>query len=270
MPDTYGKTESAAVSELKAAGFQTVVTEMPSEDVEKGLVIKTEPQRTEVVEENAKITVYVSSGESIQNVSVPSVVGMKKEDAEKQLKDKKLVPEVKEMTLTSDDKYYPVGYVAKQEPDTGSSQIPEGSTVTIYVSNGSSMDITVNLPNIPSGKEINGDYSLSLYDEEGKMVAEGSMVSSNTKSYTFKNIVSTSETVIYTVKIKNAGSKKLDMCSISANFKTGKCNEVGEFSEWKNLLIASTDMDSVNSGTGNTGSGSSSSSGSSGTTGTAN
>ena len=102
------------------------------------------------------------------------------------------------------------------------------------------------------------------------MVAEGSMVSSNTKSYTFKNIVSTSETVIYTVKIKNAGSKKLDMCSISANFKTGKCNEVGEFSEWKNLLIASTDMDSVNSGTGNTGSGSSSSSGSSGTTGTAN
>ena len=270
VPDTYGKTESAAVSELKAAGFQTVVTEMPSEDVEKGLVIKTEPQRTEVVEENAKITVYVSSGESIQNVSVPSVVGMKKEDAEKQLKDKKLVPEVKEMTLTSDDKYYPVGYVAKQEPDTGSSQIPEGSTVTIYVSNGSSMDITVNLPNIPSGKEINGDYSLSLYDEEGKMVAEGSMVSSNTKSYTFKNIVSTSETVIYTVKIKNAGSKKLDMCSISANFKTGKCNEVGEFSEWKNLLIASTDMDSVNSGTGNTGSGSSSSSGSSGTTGTAN
>ena len=270
VPDTYGKTESAAVSELKAAGFQTVVTEMPSEDVEKGIVIKTDPQRTEVVEENAKITIYVSSGQSIQDVSVPSVVGMKKEDAEKELKEKKLVPEVKEMTITAEDKYYPIGYVVKQEPDTGSSQIPEGSTVTIYVSNGSSMDITVNLPNIPSGKEINGDYSLSLYDEEGKMVAEGSMVSSNTKSYTFKNIVSTSETVIYTVKIKNAGSKKLDMCSISANFKTGKCNEVGEFSEWKNLLIASTDMDSVNSGTGNTGSGSSSSSGSSGTTGTAN
>ena len=247
VPDTYGKTESAAVSELKAVGFETVVTEMPSEDVEKGIVIKTEPQRTQVVEENAKITVYVSSGKSIQDVSVPSVVGMKKEDAEKELQDKKLVPEVKEMTITTEDKYYPVGYVVKQEPDTGSSKIPEGSTVTIYVSTGSSMNITVDLPNIPSDNEINGDYSLSLYDEDGKMVAEGSMVSSNTKSYTFKNIVSTSESVIYTVKIKTASSKKLDMCSISANFKTGKCNKVGEFSEWENLLPPSFDRDSDNS-----------------------
>ena len=247
VPDTYGKTESAAVSELKAVGFETVVTEMPSEDVEKGIVIKTEPQRTQVVEENAKITVYVSSGKSIQDVSVPSVVGMKKEDAEKELQDKKLVPEVKEMTITTEDKYYPVGYVVKQEPDTGSSKIPEGSTVTIYVSTGSSMNITVDLPNIPSDNEINGDYSLSLYDEDGKMVAEGSMVSSNTKSYTFKNIASTSESVIYTVKIKTASSKKLDMCSISANFKTGKCNKVGEFSEWENLLPPSFDRDSDNS-----------------------
>ena len=247
VPDTYGKTESAAVSELKAAGFETVVTEMPSEDVEKGIVIKTEPQRTQVVEENAKITVYVSSGKSIQDVSVPSVVRMKKEDAEEELKDKKLVPEVKEVTITAEDIYCPVGYVVKQEPDTGSSKIPEGSTVTIYVSTGSSMNITVDLPNIPSDKEINGDYSLSLYDEDGKMVAEGSMVSSNTKSYTFKNIVSTSESVIYTVKIKTANSKKLDMCSISANFKTGKCNKVGEFSEWENLFTPSFDRDSDNS-----------------------
>ncbi len=259
VPDTYGKTESAAVSELKAAGFETVVTEMPSEDVEKGIVIKTEPQRTQVVEENAKITVYVSSGKSIQDVSVPSVVRMKKEDAEKELKDKKLVPEVKEMTITAEDKYCPVGYVVKQEPDIGSSKIPEGSTVTIYVSTGSSMNITVDLPNIPSGKEINGDYSLSLYDEEGKMVAEGSMVSSNTKSYTFKNIVSTSESVIYTVKIKTANSKKLDMCSISANFKTGKCNKVGEFSKWEELLIPSTDM-SLEASNSNSSSGSSSTS----------
>ena len=252
VPDVSGKTESAAVSELKAAGFQTVVTEMPSEDVEKGLVIKTDPQRTEVVEENAKITVYVSSGKSIQNVSVPSVVGMKQADAEKDLKDKKLVPEVKEITITSEDEYYPVGYVVKQEPDTGSSQIPEGSTVTIYVSNGASMNITVNLLEIPDGKELNGDYSLSLYDEEGKMVAEGSMVSSDTKSYTFKNIVSTSETVIYTVKIKNAGSKKLDMCSISANFNTGICKKVGELSEWENLLTPSLDMDLDTSSTDST------------------
>lgn len=254
VPDVSGKTESAAVSELKAAGFQTVVTEIPSEDVEKGLVIKTDPQRTEVVEENAKITVYVSSGKSIQNVSVPSVVGMKQADAEKDLKDKKLVPEVKEMTITTEDKYYPVGYVVKQEPDTGSSQIPEGSTVTIYVSNGASMNITVNLLEIPDGKELNGDYSLSLYDEEGKMVAEGSMVSSDTKSYTFENIVSKNESVNYTVRIKTANSEKQKMSTVNANFRTGKYSLVGEFSDWHVLLTPSLDMDLDNSSTDSTGS----------------
>lgn len=264
VPDVYGKTESAAVSELKAAGFQTVVTEMPSEDVEKGLVIKTDPMKTEVVEENAKITIYVSSGKSIENVSVPSVVGMKQADAEKEIKDKKLVPEVKEMTITAEDKYFPVGYVVKQEPDTGSSQIPEGSTVTVYVSNGASMNITVDLPKIPEDKELNGDYSLSLYDEEGKVVVEGPVLSSDTKSYTFENIVSKNESVNYTVRIKTVGSEKQKMCTVNANFKTGKSAVVGEFSDWESLLTPTLDMEldnsSTNSGTASSGSDNSSSS----------
>lgn len=262
VPDVYGKTESAAISELKAAGFQTVVTEMPSEDVEAGLVIKTDPQRTEVVEENAKITVYVSSGKSIKNVSVPSVVGMKKEDAEKELKDKKLVPEIKEAAITTEDKYYPAGYVFKQEPDTGSSQIPEGSTVTIYISKGSSMNITVSLPDIPKGKILKEDYSLSLYDESGKLVAEGSTVSYDTKSYTFENIISQNETENYTVWIKCKSSSKQKMCTIGVNFKSRKYNVVGTFEDWKDILIPNLDKDSDNSsGSGNTGSNNSGSGG---------
>ena len=68
VPDVYGKTESAAVSELKSSGFTTVVSEETSEDVEKGLVIRTEPQRTEVVPERAKITVYISAGKPTKDV----------------------------------------------------------------------------------------------------------------------------------------------------------------------------------------------------------
>ena len=123
MPDVYGQTESAAVSKLKAEGFKPTVEEMPSDDVEAGKVIKTDPQRTEVVGDNLDIKVYVSSGKSLKNVSVPSVVGMKQADAEKELKDKNLVASVKEKLITADDKYYPVGYVVKQEPDTGLSLI---------------------------------------------------------------------------------------------------------------------------------------------------
>lgn len=242
VPDVYGKTESAAVSELKAAGFQTVVTEMPSEDVEAGLVIKTDPQRTEVVEENAKITVYVSSGKSIQNVSVPSVVGMKQEDAEKELKEKKLVPEVKEITITAEDKYYPVGYVVKQEPDTGSSQIPEGSAVTIYVSNGVKLDVTVDL----LGKDICpvSTYRVSLWDSNG-MVAESNKIDSSRTEYTFKSIASKSETVKYTVKITTNQVDYYAYMEFTMNFKTGR--PTGEKTIYDYLEMENEDSD--NSGT---------------------
>lgn len=260
VPDVYGKTESAAVSELKAAGFQTVVTEMPSEDVEKGLVIKTDPQRTEVVEENAKITVYVSSGESIQNVPVPSVVGMKKEDAEKELKDKKLVPEVKEMTITSEDKYYPVGYVVKQEPDTGSSQIPEGSTVTIYVSDGISLDITVDL--LGKDKCPVNTYYVSLWDSNG-MVAESNKIDSSKTEYTFKSIASKSETVKYTLKITTNQKDYYAYSEFTMNFKTGR--PTGSKAIYDYLEM---ETDESQSSSSSTNSDSSSPSGSGGSTGT--
>lgn len=240
VPDVYGKTESAAVSELKAAGFQTVVTEMPSEDVEAGLVIKTDPQRTEVVEENAKITVYVSSGKSIQNVSVPSVVGMKQADAEKELKDKKLVPEVKEITITSEDKYYPVGYVVKQEPDTGSSQIPEGSTVTIYVSNGVKLDVTVDL--LEEDICPVSTYYVSLWDSNG-MVAESNKIDSSRTEYTFKSISSKSETVKYTVKITTDKDKYFAYLEFTMNFKTGR--PTGEKTIYDYLEMDTNDSENV-------------------------
>lgn len=240
VPDVYGKTESAAVSELKAAGFQTVVTEMPSEDVEAGLVIKTDPQRTEVVEENAKITVYVSSGKSIQNVSVPSVVGMKQADAEKELKDKKLVPEVKEITITSEDKYYPVGYVVKQEPDTGSSQIPEGSTVTIYVSNGVKLDVTVDL--LEEDICPVSTYYVSLWDSNG-MVAESNKIDSSRTEYTFKSISSKSETVKYTVKITTDKDKYFAYLEFTMNFKTGR--PTGEKTIYDYLKMDTDDSENV-------------------------
>lgn len=64
VPDVYGKSESAAVLELKSNGFDVVILEEPSGDVEEGLVIRTEPLRTTIVTEGEKITVVISSGNS--------------------------------------------------------------------------------------------------------------------------------------------------------------------------------------------------------------
>ena len=244
VPDVYGQTESAAVSKLKAEGFKPTVEEMPSDDVEAGKVIKTDPQRTEVVGDNLDIKVYVSSGKSLKNVSVPSVVGMKQADAEKELKDKNLVASVKEKLKTADDKYYPVGYVVKQEPDTGSAQIPEGSTVTIYVSSGVSLDITVDLP---SDCQVS-NYYVSLWENNANMTAESKKLNtSGLREYTFQGISSKQESATYTVKISTDQKDYYRVAQITVNFKTGRVTVGREYTDYKALNDKDTSSDSSGS-----------------------
>ncbi len=244
VPDVYGQTESAAVSKLKAEGFKPAVEEMPSDDVEAGKVIKTDPQRTEVVGDNLDIKVYVSSGKSLKNVSVPSVVGMKQADAEKELKDKNLVASVKEKLITADDKYYPVGYVVKQEPDTGSAQIPEGSTVTIYVSSGVSLDVTVDLPSDCQAS----NYYVSLWENNANMTAESKKLNtSGLREYTFQGISSKQESVTYTVKISTDQKDYYRVAQITVNFKTGRVTVGREYTDYKALNDKDTSSDSSGS-----------------------
>ena len=244
VPDVYGQTESAAVSKLKAEGFKPTVEEMPSDDVEAGKVIKTDPQRIEVVGDNLDIKVYVSSGKSLKNVSVPSVVGMKQADAEKELKDKNLVASVKEKLITADDKYYPVGYVVKQEPDTGSAQIPEGSTVTIYVSSGVSLDVTVDLPSDCQAS----NYYVSLWENNANMTAESKKLNtSGLREYTFQGISSKQESVTYTVKISTDQKDYYRVAQITVNFKTGRVTVGREYTDYKALNDKDTSSDSSGS-----------------------
>ena len=244
VPDVYGQTESAAVSKLKAEGFKPTVEEMPSDDVEAGKVIKTDPQRTEVVGDNLDIKVYVSSGKSLKNVSVPSVVGMKQADAEKELKDKNLVASVKEKLITADDKYYPVGYVVKQEPDTGSAQIPEGSTVTIYVSSGVSLDMTVDLP---SDCQVS-NYYVSLWENNANMTAESKKLNtSGLREYTFQGISSKQESATYTVKISTDQKDYYRVAQITVNFKTGRVTVGRGYTDYKALNDKDTSSDSSGS-----------------------
>lgn len=262
VPDVYGLTESAAVSKLKAEGFKPTVEAMPSDDVEEGKVIKTEPQRTQVVGENLDIKIYVSSGKSLKNVSVPSVVGMKQADAEKELKEKNLVASVKEKLITSDDKYYPIGYVVKQEPDTGSSEIPEGSTVTIYVSTGVSLDVVVDLP---SDCKVS-NYYVSLWENNANMAAESKKLNANgLREYTFQGVSSKQETVKYTVKISTDQKDYYRVSQITVNFKTGRVSVEREYNDY--TALDDTKSSSSTSGSSSDNSGSSTSGNQGGTAG---
>ena len=215
VPDVYGKTESAAVSELKSKGFKTVITEMPDEEVEAGLVIKTEPQRTQVVGENETITIYISSGKPTKNVDVPDVVGLSKEDAEKQLKDSGLLPEFEDIQIAYGEKNYPVGSVAKQDPESSSSQIPEGTAIKVYVCNGYTYNVKINLPD-----DFESQYYFVSLWEDGKAIKTSDKIDSKKiSSYTFEELTTTEKSLNLTVKISADGKDEHDLYDVSVHYK---------------------------------------------------
>ena len=156
VPDVYNKSESYAVSELKSKGLTAVVKEMASDTVDKGLVVKTEPERTTVVPENSEIIVYISKGKETKMVSVPNVVGISKEQAESDLKKVGLIPVFQTRNLTKNDKYFDAGYVISQSPTHSNEKVAEGTTVNVYVSTGSyQYEVTVTgLSEEYDGKDI--------------------------------------------------------------------------------------------------------------------
>ncbi len=204
VPDVYGKTEVYAVSELKSKGFKTVIKEASDDEVEEGLVIKTEPARTTVVAEGAEITLYVSTGESIKMVDVPNVVGLTEEKAKSDIEKAGLVVETETRDLTSDEKFYEKGYVVFQEPNANdTAQVEEGTTVKIYVSSGIvNYEFDLTITDIPDDY-VNSSSTLSLW-VDGKLLKESEKLDlTSVMSYTFKGLTSTEPTLNIVVKLCN-------------------------------------------------------------------
>jgi serine/threonine-protein kinase len=221
VPDVSGKTESAAVTELKSNGFKTKIVEMADEDTEKGLVVKTDPARTTTVAEGTEITVYISTGKPIKNAKVPDVVGLEKADAEKELKDEGFVPEIVEKAIYFKNKYYPIGYVFAQEPAKSSEELPEGTTVKLYVCSGYEFDIEFDIPSdLKDGK-----YTIELY-ENGKMIHKGDTISSAAVhgKYKIEKVVTKSEKLKVTVAISQ-GEDIYNLYEFNIDNKEGKSNK---------------------------------------------
>ena len=219
VPDVYNKLEAAAQSELKTNGFKVEVVQETNEDIDEGLVIRTEPQRTEVVPEGAKITIYVSSGKPTKNITIPNVIGLTKEKALEDIKKEGLVCEdedITEVQLSFKDDYFPVGYVVSQSPAKSSDVVPEGSKVAISVCTGYVFDVEIDPLPIDFATT---SYYLSLW-HNGTQIHEGAKVnSSEVSTYTFKGIETTETELDVTVKISSDGKDEEDLFDITIDNK---------------------------------------------------
>jgi serine/threonine-protein kinase len=137
VPGTAGQTAEEASKRLEAAGFEVEVEKTPSDSVEEGVVIHSEPGGGESATNGSTVKLVVSSGR--KQVKVPVLVGSQRSVAVQRIRGRGLVPSISEEESSS-----PVGQVVSQSPDAGE-QLSEGSSVSIVVSSGKQQ---VKVPNV--------------------------------------------------------------------------------------------------------------------------
>lgn len=126
VPSVTGETEDDAREKLEAAGFKVTVDYDYSSTVAEGKVIKASPSGS--VAKGTTVTITVSRGKQIQNVTMANLVGMTESDASQWLQNNGLSV----YTIYDDSKgEYGKVIACKYSEETS---VPEGTTVTITVS----------------------------------------------------------------------------------------------------------------------------------------
>ena len=148
VPDIYNLDLTAARETLRLNGITNFDTfDEPSETVEAGKIIRTDPEIGEEISSTEKLKIYISTGSEVELQKMPSIINMKKEDALKQLeKFGFTIGKTEEIDST-----LPKGVVIEQSIDAGT-EAEVGTAVDIVVSNGNvpptSVTVSFNLPNV--------------------------------------------------------------------------------------------------------------------------
>ena len=160
VPDVSGKTSEEAIRMINDMGFTVDQKKIFDDFVKYNMVIRVDPEAGTEMEISETVTLYVSKGAQNEAKPVPNVVGKKKAEAEKILKDAGFTVSVEE----KDD---------KAEKDTVISQSVLADTlmnpsekIIIYVSSGkaptSVVPITINFP-----ERAFGEFTFKVYlDDE--------------------------------------------------------------------------------------------------------
>jgi eukaryotic-like serine/threonine-protein kinase len=136
-----GMSQEEAVERVEDAGFVAQVEMVNSDQVEAGLVIRSDPAGGTIATRGSTVLLTVSKGQKL--AKVPVLVGTQRSLAVQQIRGRGLTPSVEEEESAS-----PAGQVIRQSPSAGS-ELPRGSTVSIVVSKG---ERQARVPNV-IGKE---------------------------------------------------------------------------------------------------------------------
>ena len=135
VPNVVGYDQVEASSVLESAGFKVTVKQSYSDTVESGKVISQSPVGTTSTTPGATVTITVSLGKETKEVTVPNLVGYTQENAIRELEALGLKYQIR----TENSSGVAKGQVTGQSPSMGE-KVDEGTTVTLYVSAGTSQN----------------------------------------------------------------------------------------------------------------------------------
>jgi eukaryotic-like serine/threonine-protein kinase len=130
VPRVEGMTEQAALQELQAVGLTMERLEEPSDEVDEGLVVSTDPGGGEEAEAGSAVDVVISAGPDA--VQIPEVAGMTQEQATAELREQGF--EVSSVEFENAPRISR-NEVTKTVPAAGEPH-PRGTAVVLYVASG--------------------------------------------------------------------------------------------------------------------------------------
>jgi serine/threonine-protein kinase len=142
VPNLTDMVQDDAIRRLQEEGLVGRVLFEPSETVDAGLVIRTNPPAGTEVEPDSTVEVFVSSGP--EEFPVPPVVGQTREEAERLITEAGLT--VGQVTQRADANFAE-GIVIEQSPSVGV-RVGAGAPVNLVVSTGPELVIVPDLANL--------------------------------------------------------------------------------------------------------------------------
>lgn len=172
-----------AIKTLEDLGLKVEIKEETSKKVEEGYVINQDIAENKEINVGDTVTITVSTGTGITQVSVPSVTGKTENEARTALESAKL----KVTVNYEEDSSKTEGIVLKQNVESGK-KVDEGTTVTITVNKAESKSgtVTVNVKSITGGYD-SSDTDLTDTDKKAKIDIKVDGTSVYTQSNVDKN-----------------------------------------------------------------------------------
>ena len=183
VPKVTGMEKEEAIKALEDLGLKVEIKEETSKKVEEGYVINQDIAENKEINVGDTVTITVSTGTGITQVSVPSVTGKTENESRTTLESAKL----KVTVNYEEDSSKTEGIVLKQNVESGK-KVDEGTTVTITVNKAESKSgtVTVNVKSITGGYD-SSDTDLTDTDKKAKIDIKVDGTSVYTQSNVDKN-----------------------------------------------------------------------------------